>query len=87
MSWTDSMPKLTRALEIPTTSCYSHPTSAACLSLIHPRARGSLLVPSTGPTCRGDIVCVPAPLPVLPLAPLGLSPIGKGGSSVPPTSG
>jgi hypothetical protein len=34
----------------------------------------------------GDVGRMPAPLPVSPLAPLGPSPIGKGGYGVPPMS-
>jgi hypothetical protein len=48
-----------------------------------PRAHESPLVPPIDPAHRRDAGRTPAPSPVSPLAPPGLSPIGKGGSGVP----
>jgi hypothetical protein len=88
MSWTCSMPRSTRALEIPMTSCDSRPASTARSPLI-PSTRMRV---SSSSTDRfhllggGGAGRVPAPPLVSPLAPLGPSPTGKGGSGISPTS-
>jgi hypothetical protein len=87
LSWTGSIPRSTRALEIPTTSCDSCSASAACSPLISSTCARSLLVPPTCSNRRGDASHAHDPPPISPLAPPGPSPTGKGGSDIPPTSG
>jgi hypothetical protein len=86
MSWTGSIPRSTRELEIPTTSCDSCSASAVRSPLIpstHMRVSSGS---AAGLTHRGDAGCMPTPLPVLSLAPPGPSPVGKGESGIPPMS-
>jgi hypothetical protein len=84
MSWMGSMPKLTTTLKIPMTNYDSGPASVVRLSLILSKCARAMSsfddrsCPSVG--CG----CVPTPLPELPLAPPGPSPVGKEGFCVPP---
>jgi hypothetical protein len=75
MSWTGSIPRSTRALEIPTTSYDSCSASAA----------RSPLIPSTCVRVSFSSTGRSHPSTVSPLAPPGPSPTGKEGSSIPPT--
>jgi hypothetical protein len=69
-------------------TCYdSRLASVARLSLILSMRAGfwPSSIDRTHPS-GGDAGHVPAPLPVSPVAPSGLSPIGKEGSGIPPMS-
>jgi hypothetical protein len=70
-------------------TCYdSRLASVARLSLILSMRAGfwTSSIDRTHPSGGGDAGHVPAPLPVLPVTPSGLSPIGKEGSGIPPMS-
>jgi hypothetical protein len=79
-----NIPRLARALEIPTTNYESCPASGAHSPQSCTHVHESPLTPPIDLTRRGDAGRAPAPPPALPLAPPGPTHVGKGGFGAPP---